>query len=91
MEEYEYEVKYKKGFINTNADALSRIYVTENCTDGQDYKLELTRDEKLAIFLDMHDNPLGGHLRRNRTYDRLKLFITWPGTKQELKNIYKTV
>jgi len=28
LEEYEYEVKYKKGSSNTNADALSRIHIT---------------------------------------------------------------
>jgi len=79
LEEYEYEVKYKKGSSNTNADALSRIHVTENCTDGQDDKSELNREEKLAIFREMHDSPLGGHLGMNRTYERMKLFITWPG------------
>jgi hypothetical protein len=50
LEEYEYKVKYKKGSSNTNADALSRIHVTEGCTEGQDDKSELTREEKLAIF-----------------------------------------
>ena len=74
LEEYEYEVKYKKGSSNTNADALSRIHVTVNYPDGQDYKLELTRDEKLAIFREMHDNPLG-HLVMNRTYDRMKVLL----------------
>jgi hypothetical protein len=33
----------------------------------------------------MHDKPIGGHLGMNRTYDRLKLFTTWPGMKQELE------
>jgi len=33
----------------------------------------------------MHENPLGGHLEINRTYDRMKLFTTWPGMKQELE------
>ena len=33
----------------------------------------------------MHDSPLGGHLGMNRTYNRMKLFTTWPGMKQELE------
>ena len=85
LEECEYEVKYKKGSSNTNADALSRIHVTENCTDTQDDKLKITKEEKLAIFREMHDNPLGGHLGMNRTYDRMKLFTTWPGMKKDLE------
>jgi len=75
LEEYEHEVTYKKGSSNTNADALSRIHITENCTDGQDDKLELIIDEKLMIFQEMHDNPLGGHLGMNRTYNRMKFLL----------------
>jgi hypothetical protein len=85
LEEYEYEVKYKKGSSNTNADALSRIHVTENCTDRQDYKSEPTKEEKLALFREMQDKPLGGHLGMNTTYDRIKRFATWPGMKKELE------
>jgi hypothetical protein len=36
LEEYEYEVVHKKGSNNTNADALSRIHVTECYTDSHD-------------------------------------------------------
>jgi hypothetical protein len=85
LEEYQYEVVYKKGSNNTNADALSRIHVTEDCTNKQTTDPGPTEEEKLAIFREMHDNPLGGHLGMNRTYDRVKLFITWPGMKQELE------
>ena len=33
----------------------------------------------------MRDKPIGGHLAMNRTYDRMKLFTTWPGVKHELE------
>ena len=33
----------------------------------------------------MHDNPIGGHLGMKRTYDRMKLFTTWPGMKKDLE------
>jgi hypothetical protein len=85
LQEFDYEVKYKKGSSNTNADALSRIFMTEDRTDGLDAKVELTKEEKLALFREMHDTPLGGHLGMNRTYDRMKQFTTWPGMKQELE------
>jgi len=77
-------VEYKKGSSNTNADALSRIHVTEGCTDGQNDKPELIREEKLAIFREVHDNLIG-NLGMNRTYDRMKLFTTWPSMKQEIE------
>jgi len=85
LEEYEYEVIYKKGSNNTNADALSRIHVTEGYTDSHDNKSGLTKEEKQAIFQEMHDKPIVGHLGMNRAYDRMKLFTTWPGMKQELE------
>jgi len=72
LEEYQYEVVYKKGSNNTNPDALSRIHMTENCTDKQATESGPTKEERLAIFRKMHDNPLG-HLGMNRTYDRVKL------------------
>jgi len=78
---------YKKGSNNSNADALSRIYVDESYTDNSENKLEPTKEEKQAIlvFQEMHDKPYGGHLGKNRTYDRMKLFTNWPGMKQELE------
>jgi hypothetical protein len=48
-------------------------------------KQELTEAEKLTIFKEFHDKPMGGHLGMNRTNDRMKLFTSWPGMKQELK------
>jgi hypothetical protein len=57
LKEYEYEVKYKKGSSNTNADALRRIYMKG--LYGLDAKRELTKEEKLALFREMHDTLLG--------------------------------
>jgi hypothetical protein len=73
------------GSSNTNADALSRIHVTEGYADSHDDKSGLTKEEKQMIFQKMHDKPIGGHLGMNRTYDRMKLFTTWPGMKQKLE------
>jgi hypothetical protein len=35
LEEYEYEVIYKRVLNNKNADEFSRIHVSENSTDSQ--------------------------------------------------------
>jgi hypothetical protein len=85
LEKYEYEVIYKKGSNNTNADALSRIHVTEDFTDSCNNDSKLTKEKKQAIFQEMHNKPIGDHLGMNRMYDRLKLFTTWPCVKQELE------
>jgi len=76
---------YKKGSNNINADALSRVHVAEGYTDNHENKLGPRKEEKQTIFQEMHDTPVGGHLGINRTYDRMKLFTTWPIMKQELE------
>jgi hypothetical protein len=60
QEEYEYNIVYKRGSSNTNADALSRIHVAETPP---------TEQEKLKIFQEMHMKPAGGHLDINKTYE----------------------
>jgi hypothetical protein len=42
LEEYKYEVVYKKGSNNTNVDALRRMHVAEGCGDNHDDKSGLT-------------------------------------------------
>jgi len=46
LEEYEYEVVYNKGSNNNNADALSRIHVTEGYTDRHDDKSGLKEEKR---------------------------------------------
>jgi len=67
LNEYDYCIVYKRGSSNTNVDALSRIHVAETMP---------TEQEKLYIFQDVHMKPVGGHLGMNKTYERMKLFIT---------------
>jgi hypothetical protein len=62
-------VKYKKGSHNTNADALSRIHVAEGSVNRRTTDSELTKEEKLAIFREIHDKPIG-HRGMNRTHDK---------------------
>ena len=33
----------------------------------------------------MHECPIGGHQGVQRTYDRLKLYVTWPGMFQNVE------
>jgi hypothetical protein len=63
LEEYDYEVKYKPGKQNTNADSLSRYPVLALGAE------ELTQDRKTRIIKEMHSDPVGGHQGINRTVD----------------------
>jgi len=67
------------GVLATSMLTLSRIHVTEAIP---------TEQEKLKIFQEMHMKPTG-HLDMNKTYERMKLFTTWPGMKQEIDYIKK--
>jgi hypothetical protein len=69
-----------------NADALSRIQVAETSPDDKEQEIEITQDEKLRFFQEMHEKPAGGQLGLNRSYDRIKLYTSWTGMKKELED-----
>jgi hypothetical protein len=37
----------------------------------------------------MRMKPAGSHLGMNKTYERMKIFTTWPGMKQEIEKYIK--
>ena len=79
LEEYVYTVVYKAGKKNVNADALSRNPVVMT--------VMITSNEKQQkILKEMHECPVGGHQGILRTYDRLKMYVTWPGMFQDVEN-----
>jgi hypothetical protein len=89
LEEYDYEIEYRAGKCNCNADSLSRYPV--HCLNVE--AEEITDDRKAKIISEMHNCPIGGHQGINRTIERIKLYITWPGMEQEVTQFirnYKT-
>jgi transposase InsO family protein len=47
---------------------------------------EPTEEEKGKTLQEFHQSPTGGHLGMNRTFQRIKLYTSWPGMKQEIEN-----
>jgi hypothetical protein len=87
LEEYDYEIIYKKGALNTNADALSRIHeLSENETNR---RKEIDEESKKQILYEYHDAPLGGHRGMNKTYRAIKNKYSWPNMKREIENYIK--
>jgi hypothetical protein len=85
LEEFDYQVIYKPGTKNTNADALSRINVAEVRADVKTDSVP-TEAEKRKILRVFHEQPICGHLGMNRTFERLKQYISWPGMKKEIED-----
>ena len=125
LEEYDYEVAYKRGKLNSNADALSRIYAVESQNSQEDGENEkekeeeeeddeeeddeaaeedddweedkendrsegkeiqnISNDRKEQIFREFHDSPVGGHQGMKRTLERIKLYVRWPGMKEDVE------
>ena len=88
LEECDYDIIYKPGTKNTNADALSRISMTE-VKPVTEISSVPTEEEKEKILHEFHQLPTGGHLGMNRTFERIKLYTSWPGMKQEIENYVK--
>jgi hypothetical protein len=85
LEEFDYEIQYRPGKHNTNADSLSRYPV--ECLNINVEKL--TEDRKGKIISEMHNCPVGGHQGIQRTIERIKLYMSWPGLEQVVVNFVK--
>jgi hypothetical protein len=85
LEEYDYQVEYRAGVRNCNADSLSRYPV--HCLSVNTE--EFTDERKAKIIAEMHNCPVGGHQGINRTIERIKLYTNWPGMEQEVIQFIK--
>ena len=84
LEEYNYQVLYKPGVRNTNADALSRI-TTPKVNHVVKDNSEISSEERKKMLQEFHVEPLGGHLGMNRTFDRIKLYMSCSGMKYDIE------
>jgi hypothetical protein len=83
LAEYDYEIKYKPGKQNANADGLSRYPVL--AVEAKD----LTPERKNRIIKELHSDPVGGHQGINRTVDRIKLYVSWPNLTKDVADYIK--
>jgi hypothetical protein len=82
LEKYDYTVEYKAGKRNVNADALSRNPVVMTV-------MIASKEKQNKILKEMYECPIGGHQGVQRTYARLKLYVTWPGMFHDVENFIK--
>ena len=78
LEEYNYTIEYNAGKRNVNDDALSRNPVVMTV-------LITSKEKQTKILKEMHECPIGGRQGVQRTYDRLKLYVTWPGMFKDVE------
>jgi len=91
LEEYDYEVVYRKRALNTNADALSRISSLTGEKGAPEKKRKHVVDEetKATILYEYHDSPVGGHRDMNKTFREIKKRYEWPNMKREIAQYVK--
>ena len=82
LEEFDYEVAYKKGLLNTNADALSRI---NHVATVKGNEVTLDEESKRLILYEFHDAPVGGHKGMNRTLQAIKTRYKWHNMKRDVE------
>jgi hypothetical protein len=85
VEEYDYEIQYRAGNRNCNADSLSRYPIQCFSVNVE----EITKERKQKIITEMHNCPVGGHQGIQRTIERIKLYISWPGLEQDITQYVK--
>jgi hypothetical protein len=79
LEEFDYTIVYKAGKKNVNADALRRNPVVLTT-------MIASKEKQQKIVKEMREYPIGGHQGIQRTYDRLKLYVTWPGMYHDFED-----
>jgi hypothetical protein len=91
LEEYDYEIVFKKGVSNTNTDALSRVNRLGAVTKVAEDKQQRVTDEetKSIIVYKYHDSPVGGHRGMNRTFRETKKKYDWHNMKREADYVRK--
>jgi transposase InsO family protein len=91
LEEYDYEVVYRKGALNTNADALSRIstLAAEMGAPGEKREYVFDDEVKATILYEYHDSPLGGHRGMNKTFREVSKRYEWPNMKRDIEGYVK--
>ncbi|KDR23651.1 Retrovirus-related Pol polyprotein from transposon 17.6, partial [Zootermopsis nevadensis] len=85
LEEYDYEIQYRAGKRNCNADSLSRYPVECLITHSE----EITEERKQKIINEMHCCPVGGHQGIQKTIERIKLYISWPGLEHDVTELIR--
>jgi hypothetical protein len=78
LEEYDYEITYRRRSQNTNADTLSRI---SSVSRKDDQSGEFDEDRKKQILYEFHDSAVGRHRGMNKTYCAIKLQYFWPNMR----------
>jgi len=48
--------------------------------------VDIPNEERKKILQEFHEQPIGDHLGMNRTVDRIKLYTSWPGMKQDIED-----
>ena len=87
LEEYNYDIVYKPGIKNTNADLLSRITMTRISTVAENSS-DYTKEERRKFCRNFMKSMVG-HLGTNRTFERIKLYSSWPSMEQEIEDYIK--
>ena len=79
LEEYYYEVVYRKGELNANADVLSRInsLTAEKEASGNEREWVADEETKATILYEYHDSMVGGYRGMNKTFREISKVYEW--------------
>ena len=86
LEEFDYEITYKRGSQNMNISASSRIGGVTVKAEGS---TKLDEETKKQILYEFHDVPVEGHQDMNKTFRAIKSWHTWPNMRRDIEEYVK--
>src|SRR5215218_1417468 len=75
---------------NNNLYRVDSKHDTHGGRQQLDYRLVIDTYQKLPLLRQVHDEPLGGHLGQENTYNRLSKTHYWPGMKNDIFTYVRT-
>ena len=90
---FDMEIIHRKGSLQHDADAVSRLFVQSPTVAGvtHDSSMTVTDDMKSKLLGLFHDDPLsGGHSSASKTIRKIQARYTWPNMNREIEDYVKS-
>lgn len=85
LQEYDFDIRHRKGELNGNADALSRCPKLNNIEHVEEKEMKMSRAKRFELIRRVHE--VSGHAGVSPTMQLIQVKCKWPGMEGECKEV----